>query len=163
MNYNKNNMYPFTKKYCREITWAIEVNGRHYFDQCVMPKDYKGRDVSVDFPTSLLHDFVHRRYGSSHPSRISISHSNGRLPPTMGVHQETGTEERTILAQEEEQEPTGGDMRTNSIITIITQEEPKSGEVGMNSDLTTITLRVIRGSHQMFRRWKWIQKFTQEW
>ena len=149
MNYNKNNMYPFTKKYCREITWAIEVNGRHYFDQCVMPKDYKGRDVSVDFPTSLLHDFVHRRYGSSHPSRISISHSNGRLPPTMGRYHWIGAEEEMILVQKETQEPTCGELRTDTIVTSITQEEPSSGKVGMSSDITTMFLQVVKDLYRI--------------
>ena len=81
----------------------------------------------------------------------------------MGGHRETGMEERMILAQKEEKEPTGGNVRTNSLIMIVTQEEPTSGRVEMNSDLTIITLQVIRGLYQMSRRRKWIQRLTQKW
>ena len=33
MTYHKNDLCPFTIKYCQEITWSIVVNSRHYFYQ----------------------------------------------------------------------------------------------------------------------------------
>ena len=55
MNYHENNTFLFTGQYCREITWAIIIDGRYYFDQRLMPEDFHDRNISqVDFPSSLL-------------------------------------------------------------------------------------------------------------
>ena len=55
MGYRENNTFPFTEYYYQEITWAIVIGGRHYFDQHLMSEDYKDRDISqVDFPLSHL-------------------------------------------------------------------------------------------------------------
>ena len=58
----------------------------------------------------------------------------------MGGQGECGAEEETILAQEDEQEPTGGKVGMNSKITIIIQQEPPGDEVGMNSEITITAL-----------------------
>ena len=45
LHHHEGNTTHFSAKYCREITWAIIVDGRHFFHQILMPRDYTHRDI----------------------------------------------------------------------------------------------------------------------
>ena len=45
LQYLENKSENFSDIYCREITWAIIVDARHFFDQRLVKNDFRGPDV----------------------------------------------------------------------------------------------------------------------